>query len=299
LTNNSSGNNNTANGKDALKDNSTGSSNTAIGYGALSTNTTGNNNTTVGYGADVTSGGLTKATAIGYNAKVAASSSLVLGGTGSDAVKVGIGTTTPTVTLDIQATDAVNMPDGTSAQRPASPVAGAMRYNTTENVMEYYNGTNWYFMVPKVAFLKDVKSSGTQGGTFNSGAFQTRDLNTLEGDVSFISLSSNRFTLPAGEYIIEASAPGHRIANNKIRLRNITDGVDAIIGTSEYFRIDLSAEGHGKSWLEGQISIAASKQFEIQHRCSSSFAAIGFGTETSYGVSEVYTQVKIGLMDIY
>lgn len=206
---------------------------------------------------------------------------------GIDASKITTGT------LTLTGNDASKLAAGTTAQRPGVPVEGQIRYNSTEKVMEYYNGTNWYFLVPKVAFLKDVKSSGTLGGTFTSGAFRTRDLNTLEGDISFVSLSSNRFTLSAGEYIVEASAPGHRIANNKILLVNITDNVNAAIGTSEYFRPDAAAEGQGRSWLEGQISITSSKQFEIQHRCDLTFSAYGLGTGTAYGISEVYTQVKL------
>ena len=49
---------------------------------------------------------------------------------------------------------------------------------------------------PIVGYVKDVKSSGTAGGTFTTGAWQTRDLNTEEGDFSkFGTLSSNQFTL--------------------------------------------------------------------------------------------------------
>src|SRR5690606_21247003 len=55
----------------------------------------------------------------------------------------------------------------------------------------------------RVAYLKDVKPSGTAGGTFTSGSWQTRDLNTIEGDSSFVSLASNQFTLQPGTYHIE------------------------------------------------------------------------------------------------
>lgn len=294
------GSSNTFMGEKSGRFNTSGGVNTFIGQQTGLGNTTGFFNTAIGAFANMGAAGLQNATAVGYRAQVNQSNSLVLGSVngvnGATAnTNVGIGTTTPAVALDIQATDAVNMPDGTTAQRPSSPVAGAMRYNNTENVMEYYNGTNWYFMVPKVAFLKDVKPSGTLSGTFNSGAFQTRDLNTLEGDVSFISLTLNRFTLPAGEYIVEASAPAYRVALNKIILRNISDGLDAIIGTSEYSRIDANSEGTNRSWLQGTISITSSKQFEIQHRCSSGRAGDGFGPVNTFGglVSEIYTQVKV------
>ena len=41
-------------------------------------------------------------------------------------------------------TGAINLPKGTTAQRPSSPTLGATRYNTTNNQAEYYNGTSWF-----------------------------------------------------------------------------------------------------------------------------------------------------------
>lgn len=56
---------------------------------------------------------------------------------------VGIGTTTPDVALDISATDAVQMPSGTTAQRPGTPVNGQTRYNSTLGAMEVYVQGQW------------------------------------------------------------------------------------------------------------------------------------------------------------
>lgn len=40
-------------------------------------------------------------------------------------------------------TGAVQLPSGTTAQRPGSPSNGEMRYNTTDNKVEYYDGSSW------------------------------------------------------------------------------------------------------------------------------------------------------------
>jgi len=98
---NTTGNWNTALGNGALSAKTTGAGNVAVGYAAGDTITTGSNNTFLGSGADATAVDLTNATAIGYNASVGASNSLVLGGTGADAVNVGIGTTAPDYTLEL------------------------------------------------------------------------------------------------------------------------------------------------------------------------------------------------------
>ena len=56
---------------------------------------------------------------------------------------VGIGTNSPAVSLDIGSeTDALRVPNGTTAQRP-SAVAGLLRYNTTTSEFEGYANSAW------------------------------------------------------------------------------------------------------------------------------------------------------------
>ena len=57
---------------------------------------------------------------------------------------VGVGTTDPVTTLDVGGTAAIKIPVGTLEQRPASPVAGMMRFNSTSNKVEFYNGSSWF-----------------------------------------------------------------------------------------------------------------------------------------------------------
>ena len=55
--------------------------------------------------------------------------------------RVGINNASPTVTLDIAATDAIKLPNGTTAQRPAG-TAGLVRYNATTGKFEGF-GAAW------------------------------------------------------------------------------------------------------------------------------------------------------------
>jgi hypothetical protein len=41
------------------------------------------------------------------------------------------------------ATGGLYLPAGTTAQRPASPATGQIRFNTTTGLIETYNGTSW------------------------------------------------------------------------------------------------------------------------------------------------------------
>lgn len=57
---------------------------------------------------------------------------------------IGVGTSNPIAAIDMsQRTDAVILPQGTTAQRPTVPVAGMFRFNTSIGAVEYYTGAAW------------------------------------------------------------------------------------------------------------------------------------------------------------
>lgn len=56
--------------------------------------------------------------------------------------RLGINTNTPAVTVAINGIDAMLLPKGENGDRPAG-VAGYVRFNTTSNEFEGYNGTKW------------------------------------------------------------------------------------------------------------------------------------------------------------
>jgi trimeric autotransporter adhesin len=130
---NSTGERNTAIGWNSLVNNSTGAYNVAVGQETLTSNTTGNGNTAIGYGANVTPGNFSNATAIGYLANVSQSNSMILGGTGANAVSVGIGTTAPASTLDV--IGSVGM------QVNSSQVVGTNNPDNTASIWIYSSGT--------------------------------------------------------------------------------------------------------------------------------------------------------------
>jgi hypothetical protein len=53
------------------------------------------------------------------------------------------GTASVSGTFTVSATDAIKIASGTTAERPGSPTAGQLRYNTTLGKFEGYNGTVW------------------------------------------------------------------------------------------------------------------------------------------------------------
>ena len=100
---NTTGTDNVFSGPFSGQANTTGRDNVFIGFISGFNNTTGNFNTALGYnsGPSNGSGALTNATAIGFYARVSQNNSLVLGGTDTNAVNVGIGTAAPAARLHL------------------------------------------------------------------------------------------------------------------------------------------------------------------------------------------------------
>lgn len=218
--------------------------------------------------------------------------------------RVGINTTSPTVALDV--TGDIKQ-SGVSYNSDGSVSSPSITFTNDTNTGIYRIGSDSVGISSngtKIAQfdsngitanipywnIVDQKTSGTAAGTFTSGAWRTRDLNTTIGSnsISGSSLSTNQFTLPSGTYRILASAPTYAVNSHKAKLRNITDSSDTIIGTSE--RSDQTYNGATRSFISGVFTIAAQKTFEIQHYCSTSQ---NFGQATSFGVVEIYTVVEL------
>lgn len=139
--------------------------------------------------------------------------------------------------------------------------------------------------------VQDQKAANTAGGTFTSGSWQTRDLNTVvTNTITGASLASNQITLPAGIYDVEASAPAYAVGQHKAKLM-VSAGADLLIGTSEY--IDASDPTMSRSLVRGRIVLAAETVLELRHRCAVTAATNGFGTPSNFAVIEVYSDVLI------
>lgn len=135
--------------------------------------------------------------------------------------------------------------------------------------------------------VSDQKTQNTNGGTFTSGAWRTRDINTEDADTgNNCSVSSNQITLAAGTYQIRASCPAFACGLHQTRLQNITDSTTILTGTGEY--CSTTSGGGSRSFLTGRFTLAAQKTLEIQHLCQTTRATNGLGVANNF-TTEVYT----------
>lgn len=145
----------------------------------------------------------------------------------------------------------------------------------------------------------DTKSSGTAGGTFTSGAWQKRTVNTEEIDEDgSASVASDQITLgTAGTYYYEITCPACQVANHQARLHEttgtltsgtMTSGDD--YGTTEYSGVhSTDLPSTTRSVIRGKVTIAGSTVFEVQHRCQTTGTTTGYGVAGGFGGEEVYT----------
>jgi hypothetical protein len=142
-----------------------------------------------------------------------------------------------------------------------------------------------------INILADQKPSGTSGGTFTTGAWQTRILNTISGTGN-ISLASNQFTFPAGTYIINAICPAYKVGSHQCRLYNVTDSTVVDYGTNAFANSSSSNTAATTSIMYTYLVISSPKVLRIEHYCSSTQTNDGFGLPCSFGI-EVYTVVTV------
>ncbi len=187
---------------------------------------------------------------------------------------------------------ALTATEPTTSGQVSKPVLVAV--STTEGFFFNWRGqrlTAASGATPAYAKCSDVKASSTDGGSFTSGAWQTRTLNTEDIDTTgFLVLASNQMTLAAGTYDIRGTAPALNVNRNQVRLYNVTDSVEILLGSAVF--CSTFPEG-SQAEVVGRFTIAAGKALELQHRCeTTSASAIGRGAGITWGAN-VFAVVQL------
>lgn len=141
-----------------------------------------------------------------------------------------------------------------------------------------------------IAIIKDIKIVGTNGGDFVSGSWQTRTLNTVQGNQIFARLiGDDRFTLDPGNYHIQARVPGCNVFNHQSRLYNITDSSITELGSCGFSNQGIVTY----SEIMTTVKLDELKTFKIQHICANTVVNIGYGKATGFDSDEIYTSIVI------
>ena len=89
-----------------------------------------------------------------------------------------------------------------------------------------------------IALVYDKKDTNTNGGTFTSGAWRQRDLNTIRysdgvinSNEAFVTLNSNEFSLVSGKYVIEWECPAMKLDGHVSRLVSYDSSGGTVTGS--------------------------------------------------------------------
>ena len=164
--------------------------------------------------------------------------------------------------------------------------------NTTVSGNLTVSGTNNCGLFSSYASICDQKSSGTAGGEGSTSTWNIRDLNTEITDPDgIVSISSNKFTLGAGNYVVKWSCPAHQINRNQSRLYDVTN--TAVIGYGQSMRSYQSDVTTTNSKGFARVTPSGSTEYRIEHNYESHEGAEDFGQGNSFGSVEIYTIVQI------
>ena len=157
--------------------------------------------------------------------------------------------------------------------------------------------------------ILQLEPTGTQGGdsTPYVGGYLARVLNagfpaltsaggsllestTIPGLV--LDTSTNRISISAGTYIVDACCPVVSIGRHRARLYDVVHSIVLSVASNSY-ESNGGYEGDTSNIL-GTIVIPSNTQLELQHQVESAGLApsVGMGLACGFGDDEVYSQIR-------
>ncbi|MFI5452288.1 hypothetical protein ACHMWN_09035 [Pedobacter sp. UC225_61] len=159
------GANNTLFGVSAGSNITSGNNNIFLGYSAGSAASTGNDNIGIGGLSGPDYSGISKSMAFYVKNRPRKSNSLIFGDeiTGYLFDAVGVNTSSPSAIFDVNSTDAMIVPSGTTTQRPAVAESSMLRFNETTKLLEYFDGLKWVDLNPPTFSVTQLQYTADNG----------------------------------------------------------------------------------------------------------------------------------------
>jgi hypothetical protein len=149
--------------------------------------------------------------------------------------------------LNINTTDSIKLPVGTSAQRPGNQgqtdVTGMFRYSTTQGTVEWYNGANWQGATTQITVITDEQFNGDGSSTDFTLASATTTASTIVSINGVMQIPTLAYSVVSSTTLRFTEAPG---VGDVIDVRRLTT-TTTVTGLSDangYNAMDVdSADG--------------------------------------------------------
>jgi len=171
---------------------------------------------------------------------------------------------------------------------------GQTCYLESTNVVQYYDGAAWATVggVSDMAIFNEAQADSTDGGTFTSGSWVKRTLNTtVVNNIVGCSIASSVITLATGTYSVIGHAPNEKGNRHQVRLQNTTAATTIQAGSSEF--CDATNGVQNRSFINSYFTLASSSNLEFQHRCQTTTTTSGLGVRSDFGIGSIYAVIQI------
>jgi hypothetical protein len=207
----------------------------------------------------------------------------------------GVFTLTATTTVEFQyrVQSGIGSGLGVSVSWVDTAVYGDL---TIEREIPAINDGNGEYVRGPMVHYREQQSPGTSSGAGTAATWTTRTLNTVvQAGIVGASLSSNQFTLPAGDYEVEYRSPHRNVNYNRARIRNITDSTTpSFSDTHEHNTAAAAVHGITRTAGPDRFSITSPKTFEMQYWFSTNSNINNLGaTGSGSGEDEIFGEVRI------
>lgn len=109
----------------------------------------------------------------------------------------------------------------------------------------------------------------------------------------FVTLEDNVFTMEAGTYIIQATAPAFGVSVHQLRLWNVDlDSLHAR-GIATVAKSGIGARGGSLAYLSTLTDVPADAPLRLDHYCGSAVPIYGLGVSAGSGIDNIYTNIEI------
>lgn len=176
------------------------------------------------------------------------------------------GNPTGTTSNDFAIGDGTNTTNKTVTAANGDANEPQLRYNETSNEWEYSNDGSTYNAIgssggsaAKTAYIKNKVAQGTSQSC-SSSTSQIVGINTLQGDTSFISLSSNKFTLQSGTYEYDISQTFYGTQEGSLTFYDYTNSTT--IENSDTVNVTTSSTTVLR--IIGRLVITSSTEYDVR-----------------------------------
>lgn len=139
------------------------------------------------------------------------------------------------------------------------------------------------------SYLKVANQVYTNGGSFVSGKWVTRQLNVVSYNAVAAMLQNNRMILAAGTYYVRGWAASCAVAANALKLYDVSSMQDLLVGAADY------SDGNSKTFIEGYFTVANQAAVVLQHKCVKTQATYGLGRVGDLSPNPTAAQQSLGI----